>query len=186
MNNRGKLSKVKLIIILILICIIISILLYPIRIDKKDVYAYVGIDSYISFEVNQSLFEVNDILNMYGFTSEIWYKRTSPGGTGEVVDFIDFSFNFSSSKNNSGYIYNFNTENLTFKLHYYPDDHPDKYKSYKTEEEAIQLSHSRYLAEKDKFELDVDYIISIFSFEFNSNPESVAYIQVIDHYISYF
>jgi hypothetical protein len=178
---RKRISLVTLAITLILVCIIISILLFPIRIDEKHSYVYLGIDCYISFDINQSLSNVSGIMDKYNLSSEIRYKRASPGGTGETVDFIYFSFNFSSSKNNSGYIYNFNTDNLTIKLHYYPDEHPDLYKNYKSEEEARELTYSRYLSEKNKFEPDEEHIISIFSLEFNSNPKSVTYIQVIDH-----
>lgn len=171
--------------ILVTLCIIIALILLLdlIKIDEKDIYSYEGVDCYISYDVNRSLSNISDVMNRHDFSYEVNYNRSSPDGTRKIVDFIRFSYNHSSPKNASGYIYNFNSDNLTIKLHYYPDDHPDREKSYKTAEEARNLTYSRYLTEKDKFEPDVDYIISIFNLEFNSSPRSVNYVQLILHSI---
>ena len=185
MKKSFVFSDIKVLVVLAIVIVIIvcmSILFYPISIEQHDIiYTYEGVDCYITFDVNQSLSNVSEIINMHGFSSEIWYKRSSPAGTGEIVDFIRFSYNYSSLKNNSGYVYNFDTDNLTIKLHYYPDDHPDREKTYKTEEEARSLTYSRYLKEKLKFEPDVDYIISIFDLKLNSNPRSVDFVQLIEY-----
>ncbi len=185
MNDGAKMPLGRLGYILVILSVIITmaILLYPIKIPYEDIYSYEGVDCYINLDVNSSLSNVRDIINKHGLSSEIWYNRSSPDSSGEIVDYVYFSFNYSSTKNISGYIYNFDTENLTIKLHYYPDEHPDRYKTYKTADEARNATNSRYLAEKNNFEPDVDFIISIFNSEFGAYPRSVDYIQLIRHNI---
>ncbi len=185
MGNRAKMQSVIKGTILVIFCIIIALLflLDPMKIDEKDIYSYEGVDCYISFDVNRSLSNISDVMDRHDFSYEVKYNRSSPDGTRKIVDSIKFSYNYSSPKYVSGDIYNFNSDNLTIKLHYYPDDHPDREKSYKTAEEARNLTYSRYLIEKDKLEPDVDYIISIFNLEFNSSPRSVNYVQLIIHSI---
>ena len=97
------------------------------------------------------------------------------------MDYIRFSFNYSSLKNVSACVYNFDTNNLTIKLHYYTEVrilYTDK-----TKEEVRNLTYNQYISDKSKFEPDVSYIISIFNSEFESEPRSVDYIQNIRHSI---
>ncbi len=177
MNGKGKIFWVILVILCITIVILLSI--YSIPIPQEDIYSYEGVDCYISFDINRSLSNVSDVMDRHDFSYEVKYRRAFPDGTGKIVDFIRFSYNHSSPKNVSGYIYNFNSDNLTIKLHYYREERGE----YKTAEEARNATHSQYLNDKDKFEPDVDYIISIFYLEFNSSPRSVNYVQLILHSI---
>ena len=165
----------------LIVCIYFIAYFTRIEIREDDIYTYEGVDCYISFNETRLLSNISEIMEKNDFSYRIWFKRSSPAGTGEIIDNIDFSFNYSSSKNISGQIFNFNTANLTIKLHYYPDDHPELFKSHRTNEEAQNSSYSRYLEEKEIFEDDVEYIISIFNSEFNSNPQSVEYSQLIVH-----
>jgi hypothetical protein len=169
----------------IIVCLIIASLLFRLDIGGDDAYRYEGVDSYIVYNETRSMSNITLIMDNYGFSYTEWYQRASPEGSGEIIDYIYFSFNYSTSKNISGQIYNFNSDNLTIKLHYYPDDHPDQYRAYQTYEKAKNSSHLRYLDEKKAFEEDVEYIILIFNNEFDSNHESVEYEQLIMYYKIY-
>ena len=182
MMSRNKNSMVKLAIILMIIGLIVALaaVLNQIKTDQET-YLYSGVDCYVYYNVNISLSNVSNIIDKQGFSSEIFYNRESPDDSGEILDYIKFKFNYSSIKNVSGYVYNFGSSNLTIRLYYYTNEkihYMDK-----TEEEVRSLTYNQYITDRNEFEPDVDYIISIFNLELNSKPRSVNYVQLIEHSI---
>ncbi|UCG70202.1 MAG: hypothetical protein JSV09_04070 [Thermoplasmata archaeon] len=171
---------IPIILAIIIISLLLAALFYPID-EPSEGYEYTGIDCFLRFNVTRSLSNLTEIVERHGFTYEERYSRTSPGNQNEITDYIYFSYHHSTQKNISGYIYNFDSDNISIKLHYYPND----IMSYvdKTAEEVRNLTYSIYLIDKNRFENDVENIIQIFEPEFNITVSSEVYVQLVEHFI---
>lgn len=176
---KNKLRTIGILFIIFCIFIVLANLLYPIGIHPKDCYKYYGVDCEITFKGNQSLSNISQILDENGITLTILYNRSSPDGSGKIVDYISFSYPSGSRKNITGNVYNLNSDNITIFLRYYTED----IMSYtdKSLEEVENLTLEQFILDKERFEPFVEHIISIFSVEFDTDPILVNYERFILH-----
>jgi len=180
-KKMRPLDLLSILLAIILIFIVLFALFTPFGFKESEGYEYRGIDCYLRFNVTRSLSNLTDIVERQGFTFGEQYNRTSPENQNEIIDYIWFSFGHSTEREIYGYIYNFDSDKISIKLHFYPDE----FISYtdKTADEVRNLTYSTYLNDKNRFENDVDYIIQIFEHEFNVTVSSEAYVQLIEHFL---